>query len=372
MADFDFVSGAEFRASLASDYAELNTAIGAGAWKAAHVLAGSIVEAVLADYLVVARGPGGKGKKPLEMDLGQLIAACRNDGILSERAAQLSEVVRSYRNLIHPGRAIRLDEAVDESGAKVALALVEMIVAEVGKATGDARGLTAEQIVHKVANDSSVMAILGQLLSALPEPELQRLLLELVPSYVLQMWAGPEDWVDAEEHDRFAACYHLCFARTGDDGKTAAMAELAKIVKEATGSVVAVYEDAFLRGPYLEHLRDSDARLVMTHVLGRLGSGVTVPLLECVEGMGPYLQRENVDDLVDPLVRQYRREKPRGVHDRIEDVLPTIWMDADPGVSTAIEDRLKQWAEFLDSKGDSDGGVAVRKLASALADYIPF
>jgi hypothetical protein len=49
---FDFVSGDDFRTPLESDYAELEACLTAGAWKSAHVLAGSIVEAVLIDYLV--------------------------------------------------------------------------------------------------------------------------------------------------------------------------------------------------------------------------------------------------------------------------------------------------------------------------------
>jgi hypothetical protein len=42
MASFDFITDAEFRAALESDYRELNTAMDAGLWKAVHILAGSI------------------------------------------------------------------------------------------------------------------------------------------------------------------------------------------------------------------------------------------------------------------------------------------------------------------------------------------
>jgi hypothetical protein len=48
MAKFDFISDERFRASLQSDYSELGKAGQAEAWKAVHVLAGSIIEAVLA------------------------------------------------------------------------------------------------------------------------------------------------------------------------------------------------------------------------------------------------------------------------------------------------------------------------------------
>lgn len=51
---FDFITETEFRQGLQEDYAELLKCEGVSAWKAVHVLAGSIVEAVLVDYLVGA------------------------------------------------------------------------------------------------------------------------------------------------------------------------------------------------------------------------------------------------------------------------------------------------------------------------------
>src|SRR5690349_13104685 len=105
-------------------------------WKTVHVLAGSIIEAVLVDYLIATRDPvkssrHASQKDPMQMMLGELIVVCKDEGILSLRSAELSTVVKDYRNLIHPGRVVRLQETVDEQGAKVAEALVEMIVKDV-------------------------------------------------------------------------------------------------------------------------------------------------------------------------------------------------------------------------------------------------
>jgi hypothetical protein len=50
---FDFISDVRFRLSLQSDYRELINAFETCSWKAAHVLSGSIVEALLVDYLAV-------------------------------------------------------------------------------------------------------------------------------------------------------------------------------------------------------------------------------------------------------------------------------------------------------------------------------
>jgi hypothetical protein len=108
MANVDFITDEAFRASLVSDMRELETALESGNLKSAHVLAGSIVEAVLIDHLVTA------GLIDLEaglrLDLAEAIKRCKDKGIISERTADLSSVVRSYRNLIHPGRMMRLKE----------------------------------------------------------------------------------------------------------------------------------------------------------------------------------------------------------------------------------------------------------------------
>jgi hypothetical protein len=52
MASFDYIPTPELRQSLESDYGELRRCIDINASKAVHVLAGSIVEALLTDLLV--------------------------------------------------------------------------------------------------------------------------------------------------------------------------------------------------------------------------------------------------------------------------------------------------------------------------------
>jgi hypothetical protein len=60
------------------------------------VLAGSIVEAVLIDYLVEAADKSGAKTQAdvLKTDLDAAIAACRDAGILSDKTANLSSVIK--------------------------------------------------------------------------------------------------------------------------------------------------------------------------------------------------------------------------------------------------------------------------------------
>ncbi|HYT42010.1 MAG TPA: hypothetical protein VEP90_06670, partial [Methylomirabilota bacterium] len=131
MATFDFINGEEFRISLERDYQELNSAMQAKAWKTVHVLSGSIIEAILIDYLVTSEYQKKSSSDPLKMTLAQAISACRQENVLSEKTEHLSHVVRTYRNLIHPGRSVRLGETANEQGAIIAHALIEIIVEEI-------------------------------------------------------------------------------------------------------------------------------------------------------------------------------------------------------------------------------------------------
>ena len=109
--DFDFITDRNFRESLTNDFREITTCQENGSWKAVHVLAGSIVEALLIEYLVVSK-TNLPGQDPLKLDLAGAVAACLKAGVVTPQSSSLCDVIRDYRNLIHPGRAIRLKQDI--------------------------------------------------------------------------------------------------------------------------------------------------------------------------------------------------------------------------------------------------------------------
>ena len=54
---FDFITTKPFRESLEADYAEMGRSAESKNWKAVQVLAGSIVECLLIDYLAATPNP---------------------------------------------------------------------------------------------------------------------------------------------------------------------------------------------------------------------------------------------------------------------------------------------------------------------------
>ena len=153
MANFDFITDGPLRRSLESDLRELTACHEVGAWKAVLVLAGSIIEAILIEHLVSSQNIGADAA--YAKDLGKLIELCKQQAILSNKAIELSAIIRSYRNLIHPGRLLRLAEGADEHGATIAKSVIEIVVNEVSEKKRSSYGYTAEQVVRKVKQDPS-------------------------------------------------------------------------------------------------------------------------------------------------------------------------------------------------------------------------
>jgi hypothetical protein len=140
--DLNFITDPVLRADLRFDTSTINAALINGEWKSATVLAGSVIEALLlwrlstlpsgdvtaAEAAVLKRKP-----KPLEeWDLHAFIevaAACpQGSPIIKGNTATQLRLAKDYRNLIHPGRAIRLAEKCDRGTALAAVAGLEMVV----------------------------------------------------------------------------------------------------------------------------------------------------------------------------------------------------------------------------------------------------
>lgn len=291
MATFDFVTDEGLRASLESDHAELKTSMSGGAWKAVHVLAGSIIEALLADYLLAVDFHKGK-KGPLELDLAEMIEASKDQGVIAERVVQLSTVVRGYRNLIHPGRLIRMQETVDESTAQVAKALVEMIVRDVAEKRKETYGLTAEQLVSKIEHDSSALPILNHLLRDMKPYELERFLVKVLPARYFEYLNASDEELVGPTLSSLRACFRPAFEFASDETKAKVTKNFVTIVREETSTNVLGYEDSFFRASDLAYLNQEDAMLIKQHVLSRFydDRSVTFASFKMVfEGIGKYL-----------------------------------------------------------------------------------
>jgi len=161
MPSLDFVTLEDLRSSLESDLQEMTRCAQAKAWKAVHVLAGSIVEAILIDALVSEQVVSLE--QAVKLELAAAIITSKDKGIISARTADLSSVIRSYRNLIHPGRALRLSERVDAIQRTLAQALVSIVLEEMVAGGGSTMATLRSKSSRRLEGDSSASVICPRL-----------------------------------------------------------------------------------------------------------------------------------------------------------------------------------------------------------------
>lgn len=134
---------------LVSDWIEAQKAFAAGAYKAAALLVGGLLEGLLvnalqrpdiasgSEYVAAVRGfPRLRGSKDINWDrvsLQQLIEAAVSLQTVSETAAHLASGARDFRDTVHPLAEVRLAERAQLEEAKVLMALFELLYRAIPK-----------------------------------------------------------------------------------------------------------------------------------------------------------------------------------------------------------------------------------------------
>jgi hypothetical protein len=359
MPAFDFITTQEFRESLELDYAEMRACASKAAWKSVQVLAGSIVEALLVDYLVATNEPARPGKNPLAMDLVDAIALCRSEGILTARTADLSSVIRSYRNLIHPGRLIRLkEEQPTQASAMIAISLVDLIIEEVAKRRRDTFGLTAEQVLSKIERDSNCLPLLKHLLTNVGALDRERLLLKLLPDRYLALAAADEDEPFSNESAKLARlqkAYRIVYEQAAEAEKQKAAAAFVTILREADGDVVTRYRQAFFLPQDLKYIADAQKPIVKQHFLSSVAQFHSVESASAFAELALYLDKTDIQQWTDSFIRtlttEYSSEAAK-VSVQRDFILAVELMAMD--LQAALKKRLKDWERHYKSKGQTE------------------
>lgn len=150
-AELAFIDDPELRQSLRLDMSGIERMLANADWKAATVLAGSVIEALL--YWALKKKPGEEIQKSVlklsEMTLLQnpgpdldrwllpaFIEVAADLGMISPPTAIQSGLAKDFRNLIHPGRAVRLGQSCNKGTALGAVAAMELVVEDLKASTG--------------------------------------------------------------------------------------------------------------------------------------------------------------------------------------------------------------------------------------------
>jgi hypothetical protein len=139
-----FIDDTAFRRTLSVDIAAAHRALMNGEWKAATVLAGSVIEALClwvvrheaADAAVeTARrlqregllGPRAVPNELLSWHAPELIEVAFALGFIERDTVQVARTTKDYRNLIHPGRELRTGQRCTEGVAHIAIGAMQRV-----------------------------------------------------------------------------------------------------------------------------------------------------------------------------------------------------------------------------------------------------
>jgi hypothetical protein len=141
-----FITDQDLRDSILRDVRAADDALSNSEWKAATVLAGAAIEALLHWSLEQVPKPSRDGavksavssglltrKPPGNFDswgLHHFIEVAGELKVLDVNTLTTVRQAKDYRNLIHPGRAVRLKQTCNRSTALVAVAALEQVVAD--------------------------------------------------------------------------------------------------------------------------------------------------------------------------------------------------------------------------------------------------
>lgn len=125
--DFSFVADARIRHIVERDYAELQQLDPQTHSKSVLILAGGIIEGLLIDALIT--GEVWEEKKAFETFLKEMIYPAKNTRIIKHD--NITEVLRVFRNLVHPAREIRDNLVFTADHAKHARTSVDVVISEV-------------------------------------------------------------------------------------------------------------------------------------------------------------------------------------------------------------------------------------------------
>jgi hypothetical protein len=346
---FDFVTREDFRASLESDYGELRSSFENRNWKAAHVLAGSIIEAILVDSLLADPQPGDSEAAMLKLELAPAIDTCARRGILTQRTVHLSEVIRDYRNLIHPGRTIRLKDAPTEEGAQAAMALLTMVAKEVSKKRAEVYGLTAQQVATKIEQDpATVMTVAPFMFRQLKGAELERLLLTVLPEQNYRLLTKAPSDLAAVVRPAISQCFRYMFDQAPYPLRQQVTRRYVEILQNESGDYREAYEASFFRALDLEYLEGEERDLVGKHIWALIESPGT-DALKTAEGIGKFIPLDRIADRTEVLVRKwlsvaepYRPE----VHSWLSDEYCRMPDDGAKAMEAEIKRRTAFWPEL--------------------------
>lgn len=147
--ELKFIADQGLRASLRQDIGSVEMSVRDADWKAATVIAGSVIEALLLDTLrrIAPHEVSAQSKslveskvfsKPVPTGLDdwtmhRFIEVSKGLGLIKDETARQARLMKLFRNLIHPGAAERNQMECNRGSAYSAVAALEFVVSDLSR-----------------------------------------------------------------------------------------------------------------------------------------------------------------------------------------------------------------------------------------------
>ena len=365
--DFTYITDSQLRASLESDFEELAACMASSSWKSVYVLSGAIIEAAIVDYL---QSIGYTKKDPTKLMLGPLIDIAKEEGALTDVTTQLCAGIRDYRNLIHPGRQLRLKEQASEDGAVVAQALVAIIVREIAAKRMATYGTTADQLVAKLESDPTAIAIASHLLTDAIPKELERLLVAVIPD----MYAKIEQDIsfDGSADPAFLTTlgqlYSIAYSMATPEIRKSVAKAYVRTLKEGHGDRVEILEGNFFRADFLNHLTSLEVKVAVDHLVAGFEPSKRAQADQLPRFVG--LSAHVLPSKIRSFTNFFTRAIAYGTPAQAVAAADYLEEEFNAYLPEALEERVREWivtwTSFLADKGNLEGAQRMSLLTERL------
>lgn len=255
---FAFVSDIKYRKLLENDYNEIANNIEACCYKSATTLSGSLIEALLTDFLLdkgilsITKASSSSSIKTEEAGLNNLIEYCNSKKMISTRVYYLLQAIRDFRNLIHPAKAVRIGmEEIKKEDAILYQSTLNIILKEISKKRQKELGSTAEQLLNFLIYDDYGVELFDHMVkNANSEEERKNYLIIEVPKQLLHDSSELSNYYDfegeclvgsfeeAQEHNdlekqinKISESYHICFSASSEETQKLAVKKIVDVLK---------------------------------------------------------------------------------------------------------------------------------------------
>jgi hypothetical protein len=135
--DLPFVAETGLRNTLSIEISDVGRAIAGREWRAATILGGAVLEAILYWSLkaMTTELAGFQHKPPKPIDdwqLSQMIDVARGLKIIEESTKKLAHIARDARNLVHPAVVHKERRSCDKATSQTVAAAIEAVVRDIG------------------------------------------------------------------------------------------------------------------------------------------------------------------------------------------------------------------------------------------------